>query len=36
MEADFVKTALVLIAIGFVLGFIFAAMIVSYHKDRYK
>ena len=36
MEAESLKVYLVLIAVGFVLGVIFATLLVTYFKDRYK
>ena len=36
MEAVSARVFFVLIAVGFVLGVVFAAMLVSYYKDRYK
>ena len=36
MEEVSARVFFVLIAVGFVLGVIFSAMLVGYYKDRYK
>jgi hypothetical protein len=36
MEAVSARAFFVLIAVGFILGVIFTAMLVGYYKDRHK